>query len=88
MRKSLIRVEIRDLPPNPSYEERDRAFKNMLSAFKRQVNESGILSEYKQRQFYESPSEKRKRKKKEAELELQKEKIRGRFSNKKDSRNA
>jgi len=81
MRKSLVRVEMRDLPPNPSREERERAFKNMLAAFKRQVNESGILSEYKQRQYYESPSEKRKRKAKESQLEVQKEKIRGRFSN-------
>lgn len=84
MKKALVRVELRDLPPNPSYEERDRAFKNLLSAFKRQVNESGILTEYKQRQYYESPGEKRKRKMKEAEAELQKEKIRGHFSNKKD----
>jgi ribosomal protein S21 len=81
MRKSLVRVQMRDLPPNPSREERERAFKNMLAAFKRQVNESGILSEYKQRQYYESPSEKRKRKAKESQLEVQKEKIRGRFSN-------
>lgn len=84
MRKALVKVELRDLPPNASRDERERAFKNMLSAFKRQVNESGILSEYKQRQYYESPSEKRKRKLKEAEVELQKEKIRGYFSNKKD----
>ncbi len=84
MKKALVRVELRDLPPNPSYEERDRAFKNLLSAFKRQVNESGILTEYKQRQYYESPGEKRKRKMKEAQAELQKEKIRGYFSNKKD----
>lgn len=82
-RKALVRVELRDLPPNPSYDERDRAFKNLLSAFKRQVNDSGILSEYKQRQYYESPSEKRKRKSKEAQIELQKEKIRGHFSNRK-----
>lgn len=81
MRKSIIRVEMKDLPPNPSREERERAFKNMLAAFKRQVNEAGILSEYKQRQYYESPSEKRKRKAKESQLEIQKEKIRGRFSN-------
>lgn len=81
MRKSLVKVQMRDLPPNPSREERERAFKNMLAAFKRQVNESGILSEYKQRQYYESPSEKRKRKAKESQLEVQKEKIRGRFSN-------
>jgi ribosomal protein S21 len=84
MKKALIRVEIKDLPPNCSYEERDRAFKNLLSNFKRQVNDAGILSEWKQRQFYESPSEKRKRKKKESAIEVQKEKIRGHFGNKKE----
>lgn len=81
MKKPLVRVEIKELPPGASYEERDRAFKNMLSIFKRQVNEAGILSEWKQRQYYESPSEKRKRKKKESEIEMQKEKIRGHFIN-------
>jgi len=81
MRKSRVKVELKDLPPNPSRDERDRAFRNMLAVFKRQVNEAGIIAEYKQRQYYESPSEKRKRKIKEAELESQKEKIRSRFSN-------
>ncbi|NBT57194.1 30S ribosomal protein S21 [bacterium] len=51
----------------------------MLSVFKRQVNELGILSEYKERQYYESPSAKKKRKRKEAEVERQKEKIRSHF---------
>lgn len=81
-KKALVRVELKDLPPNPSRDERDRAFKNMLAIFKKQVNDAKILPEYKQRQYYESPSEKRKRKKKEAEVELQKEKIRGHFTNK------
>lgn len=79
MRKALVRVEIKDLPPNASHYERERAFRTMLSSFKRQVNDLGILSEYKERQYYESPSEKRKRKKKEAEIERQKEKIRSHF---------
>lgn len=82
MKKALVRVELRELPSNPSHEERDRAFKILLSNFKRAVNDSGILTEYKQRQYYESPSEKRKRKAKEAQLESQKEKIRGHFTNK------
>jgi ribosomal protein S21 len=79
MRKALVRVELKDLPPNASYYERERAFRTMLSSFKRQVNELGILSEYKERQYYESPGEKRKRKKKEALIERQKEKIRSHF---------
>jgi ribosomal protein S21 len=82
MKKALVRVELKNLSENPSYEERDRAFRNMLSLFKKLVNDSGIINEYKQRQFYESPSEKRKRKRKESELELMKEKIRGHFVNK------
>lgn len=82
MKKALVRVDLKELSPNASYDERDRAFKIMFANFKKQVNEAGILSEYKQRQYYESPSEKRKRKKKESEIENQKEKIRGHFTNK------
>jgi ribosomal protein S21 len=78
-KKALIRVELKDLPPNASYYDRERAFRTMLSVFKRQVNELGILSEYKERQYYESPSAKKKRKRKEAEVERQKEKIRSHF---------
>ena len=51
----------------------------MLSHFKRQVNDLGILSEYKERQYYESPGEKRKRKRKESQIERQKENIRSHF---------
>lgn len=79
MKKALVRVELKDMPGNASHYERERAFRTMLSSFKRQVNELGILSEYKERQYYESPSAKRKRKKKEAEIERQKEKIRSHF---------
>lgn len=78
-KKALVRVELKDLPANASYYDREKAFRTMLSIFKRQVNELGILSEYKERQFYESPSVKRKRKRKEAEIERQKEKIRSHF---------
>ena len=78
-KKGLVKVELKDLPPNASYYDREKAFKTMLSIFKRQVNELGILSEYKERQYYESPSEKKKRKRKEAEAERQKEKIRSYF---------
>jgi ribosomal protein S21 len=79
MRRALVRVELKDLPPNASFYERERAFRTMLSTFKRQVNEFGILSEFKERQYYESPSVKKKRKRKEAQIERQKEKIRSHF---------
>jgi len=61
------------LPNNASVYERERAFRTMLSIFKRQVNEIGILAEYKERQYYESPGQKRKRKRKEAGIERRKE---------------
>lgn len=79
MKKALVRVELKDLPSNASYYDKERAFKTMLSIFKRQVNELGILSEWKERQYYESPSVKKKRKMKEAAIERQKDKIRSHF---------
>lgn len=79
MKKALVKVELKDLPPNASQYDRERAFRTMLSSFKRQVNELGILSEYKERQYYETPGEKRKRKRKESEIERQKESIRSHF---------
>lgn len=78
-KKALVRVELKELGGNASYYERERAFKTMLSTFKRQVNELGILSEWKERQYYESPGAKRKRKRKEAEIERRKERIRSHF---------
>ena len=78
-RKGLVKVFLKDLPANASYYEKERAFRTMLSNFKKQVNESGILSEFKERQYYESPSEKKKRKREKAEIERQKEKIRSYF---------
>lgn len=78
-RKALVRVEQKDISPHASREERERAFKYMLTIFKRQVNESGILSLYKEKQYYETPSQKKKRKRKEAEIESRKEKVREHF---------
>lgn len=78
MRKPLVRVELRER--GKSKEDKDKAFRQLLSTFKRRVNEAGILTTYKQKQYYESPSEKRKRKKKEAEIESHKDKLRSYFS--------
>ena len=78
-KKALVRIELKDLPPNASLYERERAFRTMLSIFKRQVNDLGILAEYKERQYYESPGEKRKRKRKEAAAERRKEISRSNF---------
>jgi ribosomal protein S21 len=76
-RKGLVKIELRDISPNASLYEREKAFRTMMSIFKRRVNEAGVLSEYKERQYYESPGEKRKRKRKEAERERRKEESKG-----------
>jgi ribosomal protein S21 len=78
-KKALVKVELKDLPANASFYDKERAFRTMLSIFKRQVNETGILSQWKEKQYYESPGEKRKRKRKESEVERQKERIRSHF---------
>lgn len=73
------RVELRDLPPNPSWYEREIAFKKMFTAFKKQVAEAGIMHDYKQREHYESPGQARRRKRREAENSRMKEKLRENF---------
>jgi ribosomal protein S21 len=73
------KVELRDLPSNPSWYEKEIAFKKMFTAFKKQVAEAGILHDYKAREFYETPGEERRRKKREAENVRLKEKLRENF---------
>lgn len=68
-----VRVELKKLPSNASYEQEEKAFKMMFSIFKRRVNESGILTECKSRQYYETPGEKKRRKRREAVLQRRKE---------------
>jgi ribosomal protein S21 len=77
------RVELRDLPPNPSWYERDIAFKKMFTAFKKQVAEAGILHAYKEREFYESPGQIRRRKRREADNQRIKDKLRENFPERK-----
>jgi ribosomal protein S21 len=73
------KVELRDLPHNPSWYEREVAFKKMFTAFKKAVAEAGILHDYKQREYYETPGEEKRRKKREAENVRLKEKLRENF---------
>jgi ribosomal protein S21 len=65
--KSHVRVELRK-DVGGDFKDRDRAFRSMFSAFKRQVNNAGILTEYNQRESYESRSQKKRRKLKESAL--------------------
>jgi ribosomal protein S21 len=75
----MVKVYQKDLPPNASSQDREYAFKRMFSIFKKAVVEAGILQEYKKREFYESPGEKRRRKKKEQRNQLLKSKLRENF---------
>ena len=68
-----IRVEAKNLHFNASQEEKNRSFRILLATFRRQVNDSGILTRYKEKQFFESKGEKRRRKQKAAELQFRKE---------------
>lgn len=41
-----VRVEARVPRDRDSFIDKDRAFRSMMSAFKRRVNEAGVLVEY------------------------------------------
>jgi ribosomal protein S21 len=75
----MVKVFQKNLSPNASMAEKEIAFKKMFSIFKKAVVDSGILQEYKKREFYESPGEKRRRKKKESKNQLLKAKLRENF---------
>jgi ribosomal protein S21 len=61
-----VRVVARELGARSSQNDRDREFKKMLSIFRKAVTDSGVITLYKQKQFFESPGEKRRRKLKES----------------------
>jgi ribosomal protein S21 len=73
------KVELRDLPHNASWQEKEIAFKKMFTIFKKQVAEAGILQQYKKHEYYESPGEKKRRKKKESANQRLKAKLRENF---------
>jgi ribosomal protein S21 len=76
------RVEVRDLPSNPTWYEREIAFKKMFAAFNKKVAEAGIRQALKEREYYESPGQSRRRKRRESENQRLKEKLRENFPQK------
>ena len=52
---------------------KEQRFKDLFEAFKRMVQRSGILAEYKERQYFESKSRKARRKKREMEARMHKD---------------
>lgn len=81
-----VRVELRDLHPNCSREERDNAFRRMFATFKKAVTDAGVLHDYKEHEFYESELQKKRKKKREAELQRLKLKLRENFPNRKNEK--
>jgi ribosomal protein S21 len=79
------RVEIRDLPPNASWYEKEMAFKKMFAIFRKSVADAGILHDYKKHEYYESRGEKNRRKNKEAAIQRLKAKLRENFPERRKS---
>jgi ribosomal protein S21 len=80
MSVTRIKVTLDDIGSYATKQEKDNAFRKMHSAFKTQVNKSGILVEYKQKQYFESKSQKKRRKQRQAEAERRKEALKKRLT--------
>ncbi len=65
------RVEARKEHYNASQEDKDRSFRALYSAFKRQVDSAGVMTDCLRSIEYESRGQKIRRKKRSAELERQ-----------------
>lgn len=86
MSVARARVELKDLPPNASYQDRDIAFKKLMTAFKKAVGEAGILNTYRQHEAYEKPGEKERRKRRQAESARLKAKLKENFPRKSEKK--
>ena len=53
--------------------KKNQNLSSMISRFKKSVEESGILKEYRERRYYEKPSAKKRRAKKLARLNMEKQ---------------
>lgn len=73
------KVYLRELSAGASWQDKEYAFKKMFSSFKKAVADAGILHKWKQREFYESPGEKKRRKRKESAQNRLKERLRENF---------
>lgn len=63
-KKNVARVSV---PIKNKHNQQWKNFNDMLREFKRRVDDSGILHEYKEHSTFESKSEKARKKKKEAQ---------------------
>ena len=79
MRKCNVKVEARDLSPNPSFDERERNFRNLLSSFRQACNKAGIMKEIKRLEYYESKIQMNRRKQREKDATILKLKLKESF---------
>lgn len=82
----LVRVEMRDLHPNCSRDERESAFRRMFATFKKAVTDAGVLHDYKEHEHFESERRKKRKKRRESELKRLKLKLRENFPNRKSDK--
>jgi ribosomal protein S21 len=87
MRKANVKVEARDLSYNASRDERDRNFRNLMSAFRQACNKAGIMKSIKKLEFYESPSAIKRRKKREKMATILKVKMKESFPDNRTAKN-
>lgn len=83
---SRVKIKVDDLPKefrsgDNSKSEKDRIFRVLLRTFNKAVSNAGVLPECRQREFFESPGEKKRRKLREAIRERAKDKNKNRESN-------
>ena len=73
------RVTLDELGRRGKSRDQQKNVRSLLGLFRKRVNESGILTTYKENQYYESRGEKRRRKKKEMEHSAKKDRLRLNF---------
>lgn len=73
MSRNVARVRVTSKWTGNSPNERLRAFKHLLTEFRRRVADAGIMHDYKEHQFFESKASKRRKKKRESELRRKQE---------------
>lgn len=72
MSKNVTRVKVEI---KKKYNDPNKNFKEMFQEFKRRVSNAGILSEYKDHQYFESKSEKDRKKRNETRKRFEMESI-------------
>jgi small subunit ribosomal protein S21 len=68
-----MKLETFQAKPIGVSKKKNESVQRLISRFKKVFNESGVIEEYKERQFYEKKSEKKRREKKKTRLRMKKQ---------------